>query len=185
MEQTPQVEKIIKTHVLWALGAGLLPLPLFDIAAVTAVQIDMLKQLADRYEVDFTKSTGKIFATSLTGGTFARLGASLIKSIPGIGTLFGGVSMSVLSGASTYAIGQVAVNHFEENGNLVDIDFGWAKKKYEDALERGKEVVSEWQEKEAKHQVYESLVQLGELKEKGVLTEEEFEAKKQELLDRL
>ena len=40
-------DEIIRSHVLWALGAGLMPVPLFDIAAVTAVQMDMLKQLAE------------------------------------------------------------------------------------------------------------------------------------------
>lgn len=184
MENQEQVAKVIKNHCLWALGAGLLPLPLFDLAAVTAIQMDMLKQLADLYQVDFSKSQGKFFVSGLTGSTLAGLGASVVKAIPGLGSVLGGVSMSVLSGASTYAVGQVAASHFAANGNLDDVDFTWAKEKYREAVERGKMVVSEWQKKEDRHDLYEALVQLGELKEKGVLTEEEFEAKKQELLDR-
>jgi len=80
-EQQP-ADDIIKSHVVWALGGGLIPVPLFDIAAVTAIQMDMLKQLADLYEVEFSASTGS---------TFARIGASLIKAVPGIGTVIGGI----------------------------------------------------------------------------------------------
>jgi len=54
-----EADKIIKSHVLWAVGAGLVPLPLFDVAAVTAIQMDMLKQLAALYQVDYSTSTGK------------------------------------------------------------------------------------------------------------------------------
>lgn len=184
MERKANADKIIKNHSLWSLGAGLLPVPLFDLVAVTAVQMDMLKQLADLYGVDFSKSQGKLLVSGLTGSTFAGLGASVVKAIPGFGSILGGVSMSVLSGASTYAVGQVAVSHFEANGNLEDIDFKWAKEKYREAVERGKGVVVDWQKKEARHEMYEALVELGQLKEKGLLTEEEFEAKKQELLER-
>ena len=102
-----EADKIVRSHVLWALGAGLMPVPLFDIAAVTALQMDMLKQLADVYEADFSKSTGKTFVSALAGSTTARIGASLVKAVPGVGTVLGGVSMSALSGASTYAVGQV------------------------------------------------------------------------------
>jgi uncharacterized protein (DUF697 family) len=89
-EQQP-ADDIIKSHVVWALGGGLIPVPLFDIAAVTAIQMDMLKQLADLYEVEFSASTGKSFVSALTGSTFARIGASLIKAVPGIGTVIGGI----------------------------------------------------------------------------------------------
>ena len=75
-------EKIVSTHVLWSLGAGLMPLPLFDIVAVTAIQVDMLNQLANEYDVDFSASTGKTFVAALTGVTFARIGASMLKVIP-------------------------------------------------------------------------------------------------------
>ena len=76
-------ERIVHGHVMWAMGAGLIPLPLFDIAAVTAVQMDMLKQLARVYSVDYSTAAGKTFAGALTGGTFAHVSAALLKFIPG------------------------------------------------------------------------------------------------------
>ena len=185
-ERSERADRIIRTHTLWGMGAGLIPVPMFDVLAVSAIQIDMLKQLAEVYEADFTENLGKTFVTALTGGTFARFGASLIKAVPGVGTLVGGASMSVLSGASTYAVGQVAKRHYETGGNLVDIDLDSARKTYDEALESGKRVVGDLKNREAESKdVFSSLERLSDLKQKGVITEEEFEAKKREMLERL
>ena len=37
MDKSQEAEKIIKKHVLYATAAGLVPVPLLDIAAVTGV----------------------------------------------------------------------------------------------------------------------------------------------------
>ena len=68
-----EADEIVRSHVLWSMGAGLMPIPLFDIAAVTAIQIDMLKQLTACHGVDFSQSHGKAFVGALTGSTFARI----------------------------------------------------------------------------------------------------------------
>lgn len=190
--QREQANDIIKSHVLWSIGGGLIPLPLVDMAAVTALQVSMLEQLADLYGISYNRSIGKSFVAALTGSTVAKLGASLVKAIPGIGSIIGGVAMSATSGASTYAVGQVAVGQFEAEGTLEDIDLDQAKEAYEEAFEEGKEVVDELEkEKKAGKQessredVLKTLEKLGELKEKGVLSDEEFEAQKKKLLERL
>ena len=93
---------------------------------------------------------------------------------------------SVMSGASTYAVGQVAVTHFGSKADLMDIDLDWAKKAYSELFEKGKEVVSDLKDKETESKdVYESLEKLGRLKEQGVVTDAEFEAQKHKLLERL
>jgi hypothetical protein len=147
----------------------------------------MLQQLARLYGVDYSHSTGKTFVSALTGTTFARLGASLLKAIPGVGTILGGASMSIASGASTYAVGQVAINHFSNSGTLGDFVEEQVKKAYDVAFERGKGYVSDLEknEKDEAADIYQNLEKLGKLKEQGVLTEEEFQAKKKELLERL
>ena len=142
MDKGKEAEKIIRKHVLWSMGAGLMPIPLLDIAAVTAVQIDMLKQLTTLYDVDYSGSKGKAFVAALTSSTFARIGASMIKSFPGVGSLVGGMSMSALSGASTYGVGKVATNMFSAGGDLESPDLEAAQKAYEDTFEQGKRFVS-------------------------------------------
>jgi len=103
--------------------------------------------------------------------------------------------MSITSGASTYAVGQVAINHFEVADSLDDIDVGEARQAYEDAFEEGKEVAARMKEEQqnaeqgaadaSSGEVFEALEKLGALRDKGVITEEEFEQQKRKLLERL
>lgn len=181
-----KAQTIIRSHVLWSMGGGLIPIPLVDFAAVTAIQLEMLQQLAHLYGVDYSRSNGKAFVSALTGTTIARLGASLIKALPGVGTIIGGASMSLTSGASTYAVGQVAISHFANSGNLSNFVEDQLKKAYDSAFEQGKSYVSDLEdEQDEAANIYQSLEKLGQLRDQGILTEEEFQSKKQELLDRL
>ncbi len=141
MTKRDQAEKIVTNHVFWSMGGGLIPIPLFDLAAVTFIQVDMLKQLARLYEADFDGSQGKAVVSALTASTFAKLGSSMIKAIPGIGMLLGGLSMPALSGASTYAVGQVMINHLESGGEFMDLDVDAVKDAYHEALKQGKQFV--------------------------------------------
>ena len=188
-EHHAEAEQIIKKHVIWSLGAGFVPFPILDIAAVTVVQIDMVKQLCRLYHVDYSESKGKTILSTVTGSTLARVGASAVKLIPGIGTLLGWVSMPILSGASTYAIGQALLWHFESGGDLLNLNTEHLKRVYEDNLKKGKEFASKlYKEQKASKKsptVFEELDELFQLKEKGVITAEEFEAQKQKLLERL
>lgn len=186
MDKKKQADGIVTGHVLWSMGGGLIPLPILDVAAVTFVQLDMLEQLARLYDIEYSASIGRSFITALAGTTVAKLGASAIKAIPGIGSVLGGISMSILSGATTYALGQVAIAQMSSGGSLLNLDLEWAKQAYQEAFEQGKSVASKLEKDKAKSKnVIETLEKLGELKEKGVITAEEFEAQKAKLLERL
>ena len=146
----------------------------------------MLTQLANLYEVEHQGSNGKAFVSALTGSTLARIGASMVKSMPGIGTAVGTISMPVLSGASTYAVGKVAIDIFEGGGDLLSADLDSAKEAYKETFEQGKRFVSDLGRGRKRTQdVLDALGKLGELKEKSVITQEEFELQKQKLLNRL
>ncbi|NJO02121.1 MAG: DUF697 domain-containing protein [Bacteroidia bacterium] len=190
--KTEQANEIIQYHVMWAMGAGAMPIPIADIAAVTVVQMDMLKQLSRVYGVDYKESSGKNFISALVGSTLARLGASFVKSLPGVGSVLGSVSMVILSGASTYSIARVFVNHFESGGTFFDFDLSKAKKAYEEEFQKGKEYAKDLQktkptgsDNNSKAEIFAKLSKLAELKKSGVLSEDEFNAKKEELLGKL
>lgn len=183
-------QEIVKSHVIYSLGAGLVPIPLLDIAAVSVVQLDMLKQLAKVYGEDFKESAGKSWISAIAGSTMARMGASLVKTIPGIGSILGGVTMSALSGASTYAIGQVFIWHFSSGGDFMNFNFDKAKDIYQREFEKGKKVAKEMEKDKDKveaepEDVYAKLEKLASLKAKGVISEEEFSAQKKRLLDQI
>lgn len=186
MGNRSKADQIIQQHIVWSIGAGLVPVPLLDIAAVSGIQLDMLKQLATLYEVRYTESEGKVWLSALSGSILAKIAANAIKLIPGIGSIIGGVSMAAVSGASTYALGQIAVNHFESQGDLGNLDLGSAKRAYEQEFEKGKQVASKMaKEKDAKSSkdAFEKLERAKELLDKGVISEDDFDAMKKKLLD--
>lgn len=177
-----ETDSIVNEHVVWSIGAGLVPVPILDIAAVSAIQLDMLKQLSSHYGIKYTESEGKVWLSALTGTMAAKLAANAIKLIPGIGSVIGGVSMSVLSGASTYALGQVATKHFEGKGTLGSIDLGAAKRIFDEQLEKGKEVANKMRDqKGASRDVFDKLEKAKEMRDKGVISEDDFDAIKRKL----
>jgi len=137
------VSSIMRNHIVWSMGAGLIPFPMADIAAVSAVQLDMVKQMSRVYDIDFDEMQGKTLITTLVGSSIARIGASALKLIPGIGSIIGSVAMPVLSGASTYALGQVFKQHFETGGTFLDFDVDRLRKYYSEQFEKGKKVASD------------------------------------------
>ncbi|GAB6040671.1 YcjF family protein [Endothiovibrio diazotrophicus] len=125
---------IVKTHVIASMAIGLVPLPLFDVVALVGVQVKMVHALCNEYGVPFRENLGRSLIASLIGGmlptaTTASL-ASIIKILPGFGTLAGGASMAILGGALSYAVGKVFIHHFERGGTLID----FAPDRYRDRL---------------------------------------------------
>ncbi len=142
-----QAEGIVQKHVLWSMGMGAIPIPFVDTIAVSAMQYEMLKQVSNLYGFEITENMGKSLISMLAGGTLVRMGASAVKTIPIIGSFLGGGAMVVLSGASTYAIGSVFIQHFESGGDLFDIDTEKFKNFYKEKFEQGKEYAAEMKDK--------------------------------------
>src|SRR3984893_12969848 len=59
--------KLVDRFSLWSGAAGLIPIPLVDIAAVGGVQLQMLRKLSEIYGVPFTENRGKSIIASLAG----------------------------------------------------------------------------------------------------------------------
>lgn len=182
MPASDSVDSVIRQHVIWSVGAGLVPVPIADFVAVTAVQLDLIRQLCTLHGVSYQEGQGKLWVGALTGGAVARIGASAIKALPGIGTLLGGISMSIASGASTYAVGQVVKQHLASGGTMTDLNVEQARATYASEYEQGKRVAKEASDDPGAGDVFQKLEKLAALRDKGVISKEEFEAKKSELL---
>lgn len=138
-------DTIVRNHVIWSMGAGMIPVLVADIFAVSAIQLDMIRQMTKIYQVEFNELQGKAIVTSLTSSALARIAAgSVIKLIPGIGSLIGGVTVSAFAGASTYAIGEVFKKHFESGGTILDFDPDRVRKMYKEKFEKGKKMAKDW-----------------------------------------
>jgi uncharacterized protein (DUF697 family) len=122
--------QLVDRFSLWAGAAGLLPVPWLDVAAVAGVQLQMLRRLSELYGVPFSENRGKSIIASLAGSlipastatSVAMTAGSLVKTVPGIGTTIGTLTMAPVSAAATYIIGKVFIQHFASGGTLLDFN---------------------------------------------------------------
>jgi uncharacterized protein (DUF697 family) len=148
-------KKIVKNYMWWSMGAGLIPVPFVDLAAVSGVQLKMLKDMSDVYEINFSENKGKSIVSALLGSivpnslSVGNVG-SLLKMVPIIGTVLGGVSMSLFSGAATYAIGKIFIQHFEAGGTFLDFNPITVKEYFHTLFVEGQTVAKEMNEKKGK-----------------------------------
>src|SRR5262249_62337920 len=90
--------------------AGLLPVPFVDLAAVAAVQIQMLRVISREYDVPFSENRGKaliagIFGTVIPVSTGVGM-ASVVKSIPIAGTAGGAPRTPAVGMAAAPGLGR-------------------------------------------------------------------------------
>jgi uncharacterized protein (DUF697 family) len=150
-ERDEAASKLVDRLSLWSGAAGLIPVPLVDIAAVGGVQLHMLRRLSEIYGVPFSENRGKAIIASLAGSvipastaTTSAIGvASALKTIPGVGTAIATCTMPLFSAGATWVIGKVFIQHFASGGTLLDFnppdyrEFIKAQKEKWDARTRG------------------------------------------------
>jgi uncharacterized protein (DUF697 family) len=151
--RSDRVDKLARNHILASMGVGLIPLPLIDMIALMGIQLDMIKKLANEYDVPFRQDLGKSIISSLVGGFLpVSLGgtiSSVIKFIPLIGQTTGAITMPVISGASTYAIYKVFVQHFESGGTFLDLNPSKVKSYFAEQFSKGKKVATDLKTEES------------------------------------
>ncbi len=143
-EREVEAEAIVRKHATLAAAGALIPVPLLDLVAVTAVQLEMLKRLARIYGVPFDPASSRAFVTSLTAGlassTLARLGGSAVKLLPGVGAVLGGITAVAATAASTYAVGSLFRRLFRERRPIGDLDPSTFQQELASYYEKGLEL---------------------------------------------
>lgn len=151
ISKEPKAKDIVNKYVLYSATTGFIPVPFADIAALIAVQMKLVETLSTLYKVpyDETKTKSRIYAllgavgTNTLASSFFR---SLIKGIPGIGSLVGTVTMPVAAGAITYGIGQLFINHFSSGGTLSNLPVEKIKPFFQTKVKEGMEVTKRLQQ---------------------------------------
>ena len=131
-QDTPGVEselrltrasRIISAATGWSVAAGLIPVPILDLAALGAVQVKMISDLGALYGQPLKKEAvrsavsvllGVLVPSQIAGG----IAVSSPKLVPGMGSVIGAVSFSAFGAAASYAIGKIFVRHFEAGGTI-------------------------------------------------------------------
>ena len=154
MSEKQQLALQTVKHYMWLSGvAGLVPIPLADLVAVSGVQLKMLADISKIYDTPFHSSRGKMVIGALMGYVLPRalsfgLIGSLIKGIPLIGTLAGEPAMALFSAASAWALGAVFIQHFESGGTFLNFDPAAVKEYYRAQFQAGQQMAANMKTKE-------------------------------------
>jgi len=140
-------DNAIKNHVLVAFSLGLVPVPVFDFAMLTANQVKMVHALgAVHGQKALQGNRLKAVLLSLLSGALPVLGvqglSSGLKAMPGIGSLLGSSSVAVSGGLLTYAVGRVFARHFESGGTYLSLDMKKAREQLRNEMKMGRGTVS-------------------------------------------
>jgi uncharacterized protein (DUF697 family) len=116
--------KIVDRHKLYAAGGGLVPVPIVNVAGVTAIIMRMVKRLSDLYEVPFERARTRSMVIGLMGGAVptglaAATTSTLALAVP-TSALVGLAVSSFSAAALTRGIGLVFVEHFESAARPLD-----------------------------------------------------------------
>jgi uncharacterized protein (DUF697 family) len=112
-----RARSIVERHKTFAAIGGLFPLPIVNVASVTAVILRMVKQLSDLYGVPFERDRTRSLIVGLVGGAVptglgTATASTLAFVLPAHGLVGLGVS-AISAGALTRGIGLVFLDHFE------------------------------------------------------------------------
>ena len=138
---------ILNDNIALAIGAGLIPLPWVDFAAITAVQLKLGKELANYYGVDYKEEQVRGIVVALLGAYTSTAAAStaaavLAKSIPGLGSVIGIITLPAVAGAITYAVGKIFIQHLESGGTFLSLKVPDVQAGFLREVEKGKQMVS-------------------------------------------
>ena len=105
-----KAQRIIATAVASAAATAATPIPLADATLLVPEQILMLAKLTSLFGFKFEKATLMTFLSSTIGTAGATLlgrtvVSSLVKLIPGAGSIAGGMFSTATAGTITYALG--------------------------------------------------------------------------------
>lgn len=141
-------ETVITNNLYLSLVAGVIPVAFVDTAALVGVQIKLLKELADVYEVEFRGDLGKsavgVLLGSVTPTVLAQgvigssLMGSLVSSVPVIGPTLKVLTMPAFGAAFTYAVGKVFQQHFASGGTFLTFDPARVQTFFRETFEQAK-----------------------------------------------
>jgi uncharacterized protein (DUF697 family) len=147
VERADEAHELVKKYTLASMAIAAVPLPLVDLAAVTALQVKMVHSIANHYEVPFSQTLVKSMIAALTAGGLSATTvtpiASLIKIVPFVGQVAGFIGGSVMFGGTSYAIGKVFIEHFESGGTFLDFDPETMKAHFQKLFEEGQQFATQ------------------------------------------
>lgn len=120
-----EADALIRRYALFGTASGLIPTFGLDVAAATAIQTKMIKDLADIYEFDIDDQLMRTALTSgitaLGGRLITMMASMLATSFSPLKMFLGGATSAVVSGFLTMEIGKLYQSRMELGENPADI----------------------------------------------------------------
>jgi small GTP-binding protein len=120
-------QKLMRTATLIALAAGMEPIPLIDIPILLGNQIRLVLRIAAVYGEPMSARHTRELGTTIIGGLGLRLLAEEAAKLVPVG---GDVVSGAIAAAGTWAIGQVAIEYFEQGKTMSAKQLGELFKRY-------------------------------------------------------
>ncbi len=98
--------RAVTTATASAMAAGFTPIPFADAAVLVPIQVGMMAKIANIYDIPMQRATvASLAATTVTTQAGRAAATGLLKLVPGVGTLAGGVITGGVAGTVTFAVG--------------------------------------------------------------------------------
>jgi uncharacterized protein (DUF697 family) len=114
--------RMVDRYATFSGGVGIIPLPVANVAGVTAINIRMIQTLCNLYGVAFSKDRARAVLLGLAGGAApAGLAAATSSMLPFLMPATTIIALAVSSAAAvtcTRRIGQTFIEHFEDGGGI-------------------------------------------------------------------
>ena len=143
-ETRAKVQELIKNRALLAAGLGLVPVPVFNFASATVVQIAMVQSITKLCNIEAKKSWVKNIISSVLGGFtsvgLSQLAAGTLGAAPIVGTSLAVISAPAVNGLTTYALGYMFLRYFESEDGFLKTNFkalgNWFKEGFKEGREK-------------------------------------------------
>jgi uncharacterized protein (DUF697 family) len=141
IEKQQEALATVKRYMWYSAGAGLIPIPYLDGAAISGLQLKMLADVSRIYGVPFQENLGKAALASLACFIIPHAAAfgALSKAIPGLSVL-GAPLAVVFAWAYTWALGNIFIQHFESGGTFLNFNPEQVREHFRAQFEGGQKV---------------------------------------------
>lgn len=143
LPEKAEVEKTIRTSIYASAGVGIVPFGLFNAAAVTASNLYLVRKLSELYGVEFKEGAAKKIVASVIGAGAGTLATPLVESVVGLVPIIGWPlvigTKPALNAATTYALAQMFITHFERGGSFVGASIDVMKADFTAAFKNSRE----------------------------------------------
>ena len=140
-----KADNCIKSHVIAAMGVGMIPSFVIEVTGVTGIEVKMIRDLAEIYEFPVPhKLVAYKILISVIGSILpfylaARM-RSAVKGLPLFGHVVYVSFLSATNGAAVYAVGKIFQRHYESGGTFLSSNNSTIRSYFKERYEEGKQL---------------------------------------------